>query len=132
MSHKVKYMKKGILFLSMFCFLFCSKKPKELIGKWQVKSPHYKAIYSIEEDNNKIVGKVNYYNDGTYVYRAKGTNKDIFLHEIKQKDGLYIDAISGATITKKELVIKQKNEDTLEVTTYIRNKPLKELWIKKR
>ena len=62
----------------------------------------------------------------------KGTNKDIFLHEIKQKDGLYIDAISGATITKKELVIKQKNEDTLEVTTYIRNKPLKELWIKKR
>ncbi len=125
-------MKKGLVFLMMFGFLFCTQKPKELIGIWEVKSPHYRATYAIEEYNNRIVGKIQYYNDDTYVYKGTGTEKDIFLHKIKRKDSVYIDAISGATMTKKDLVIKQKSPDTLEVTTYIRNKPLKEFWIKKK
>lgn len=125
-------MKKGLFFTAFLLLLSCAEQPKELIGIWQVNSPYYKATYSIEEQNNVIVGKVKYYNDDTYIYRETGTDKDIFLHKITRKDSIYIDAVSGATITKKELIIKQKSEDTLEVTTYIHNKPLKEFWIKKR
>ena len=125
-------MKRNFIFLLILLFLSCSKNPKELVGIWTVKSPHYRAIYSIEEYNCNVVGKIKYYNDDTYVYKETNTEKDIFLHKIKRKDSIYIDAISGATITKNKLTIKQKNEDTLEVTTYIRNKPLKEFWIKKK
>ncbi len=108
----------------------CSQKPTELVGVWEVRTPYHKALYSIEEYKSNIVGRVLYYNDNTFTYRESGTEKDIFLHEIKQKKGVYIDASSGATITHQEYIIKQTHIDTLEVTKLIHNKPLKELWIK--
>ena len=125
-------MKKTFYFVLLFSVLSCSKKPTELIGIWEVKTSYHKATYSIEEHENRIVGRVKYYDDNTYIYKESGTHKDIFLHKLKRKDSIYIDAISGATMTNKELVIQRKHEDTLEVTKYIHNKPLKEFWIKKR
>jgi len=125
-------MKKGIFFLLLLLLISCSKKPKELIGVWEVKSLFYKATYCIEDKDDKIIGRIIYYNDGTYIYKETGTEKDIFLHKIEKKSGLYIDAISGATITKKETTMKLVGKDTLEVISYIKNRPLKEYWIKKR
>lgn len=125
-------MKKVIFLITVLTLSSCVNKPKELIGIWHVKTPYHRAIYSIEEYNNKIVGKVNYYNDDTFVYQKTGTEKDIFLHKIERKKNIYVDAVSGATITNKNLIIKLKNQDTLEVTKYIHKKPLKEFWIKKQ
>lgn len=125
-------MKKGIFCAFVLLLISCSKKPKELIGTWQVKSPYYRAIYGIEEQDQKIIGRVVYYNDDTYVYRETGAKKDFFLRDIQKKGSLYIDAYSGATITKKNLTMKLKGKDTLEVISYIKNKPLKEFWIKKQ
>ena len=102
------------------------------MGIWEVKTPYHQAIYSIEESDNNIVGKIKYYNDHTFVYQESGTSKDIFLHKLKRKDSVYIDAISGATQTHYEWVIQQKHEDTLEVTQFIHKKPWQEIWIKKR
>lgn len=118
--------------LIVLLLVSCSQKPSELIGIWEVKTPYHNAIYSIEEYQDQIVGKVKYYNDDTFIYRGSGTEKDIFLHKIKRKDDVYIDAISGATVSKKELIIERKHPDTLEITKYIHHKPLKEFWIKKR
>jgi LEA14-like dessication related protein len=125
-------MKKSIFFLTVVFLISCTKKPTELIGIWEVQSPFYKARYAIEEHKDNVVAKIKYYNDDTYVYRESGTDKDIFLYKIQKKEDVYVDAISGATITKKEITLKLKSKDTLEVTTYIRNKPLKEFWIKKQ
>ncbi|MDT7832618.1 hypothetical protein RQM59_09515 [Flavobacteriaceae bacterium S356] len=124
-------MKKLIFYLLLLALISCSNSPKELAGIWEVKSPFYKAIYSIEDQNDKMVGKILYYNDDTYIYRETGTKKDVFLHQLEKKGDLYIDAISGATISKKGITLKLIGKDTLEVTSYIRNNPLKEFWIKK-
>lgn len=124
-------MKTRAYFL-LLVLVSCSKTPKELIGTWQVSSPYYRATYAIEEQDKNIVGRIIYYNDDTYIYRETGTKKDLFLKDIQKKGALYIDAYSGATITKKNLTMKLKGKDTLEVTSYIKNKPLKEFWIKKR
>ena len=126
-----KSMRNIIFFLSLIGLTSCSKKPQELIGIWEVKTPYHKAIYSIEEEEDKIVGKIKYYNDHTYIYQETGSSKDIFLHKLKRKDSLYIDAISGATVSNQSLIIKRRHPDTLEVTQYIHNKPLQEFWIKK-
>lgn len=125
-------MKRGILYLLLMLLISCSGKPKELIGIWQLDSPYYRATYAIEEQDEKIIGRILYYNDDTYVYTETGTQKDIFLHQIAKNDSIYIDALSGATITKKEITMRLIAKDTLEVTSYIKNKPLKEFWIKKR
>ena len=125
-------MRKIIFFIGVLFAVSCAQKPTELIGVWEVNTPYHKAVYSIEEYEDNIVGKIKYYNDNTFVYKESGTPKDIFLHKLKRKDSLYIDAISGATNTNHEWVIQQKHLDTLEVTQYIHNKPLQEVWIKKR
>jgi hypothetical protein len=125
-------MRKITLLSLLFFALSCTQKPSELIGIWEVKTPYHQAIYSIEESNNNIIGKIKYYNDHTYIYQESGTSKDIFLHKLKRKDSLYIDAISGATTTNQEWVIQRKHTDTLLVTQYIHNQPLLEVWIKKK
>ena len=74
-----------------------------------------------------------YYNDGTTVLHETNTPKDIFLHDLKYHDTVFVDAVSGATQTTSEsLSIKIKNKDTLEVTSYIQHTPLVEKWIRKQ
>lgn len=66
-------------------------------------------------------------------YMKQELNKDIFLNNLKFKNDVFVDAISGATQTNSEnLTIKIKHKDTLEVTSYIRHKPLVEIWTRKQ
>ncbi len=104
---------------------------KRILGIWNVQSNFYKATYKIEKKGKKIIGKLLYYNDDTTVLHETNTDKDIFLHDLKYKNGVYVDAISGATTTKN-LTIKIKHQDTLEVTSYIIHKPLIEIWTRKQ
>lgn len=122
------------IFGSIFIILTsCSTQiDKQIIGIWQVQSKFYKATYKIETQDNRLIGKVLYYNDGTTILYETGTDKDIFLKNLKYKNNSYIDAVSGATKTTSEsLIIKIKHKDTLEVTSYIRHQPLIEIWTRK-
>lgn len=122
------------IFLLFFIFLSCqSTIDSDILGVWNVQSDFYRAKYKIEQRGNKLVGALLYYNDDTKELKATHTDQDIFLKNLKKKNGLYIDAISGATITnhsQMEIVIKSK--DTLEVSTHIMNDVLKEYWIREK
>lgn len=116
-------------FIGVTC---CSSTDEHILGVWNVKSDFYTATYSIEKQGKKIIGKLLYYNDNTRILQETGTAKDIVFHNLKSKNGVFVDAISGATRKAKTgIEIKIKHQDTLEVTTYIHKKPLKEFWVRK-
>ncbi len=126
---------KKALFISIAIIVFsCTKKESSIIGIWKVDSKFYKATCEILEENGVMKGVVLYYNDNTTVYRhEEGQEKSYFFKNIKEKDGTYIDAISGATKTEnssKTATLQLISKDTIEITTYIMNKPLKEIWIR--
>lgn len=76
-----------------------------------------------------------YYNDGTSKYTYNEKKPYYIFTGLQKGNGIYVDAVTGATSsnqTQKTLEIEKKHLDTLEVTTYIRNKPLKEIWIRKK
>ncbi len=125
-------MKKIFLILFIFSISCSSKIDQRIIGIWNVESNFYRATYKIEESDKKLIGKVIYYNDDTTVLHETKTDKDIFLHNLKYKNKVFIDAVSGATKTTENLTIKIKHNDTLEVTNYINNKPLIENWSRKQ
>ena len=103
-----------------------------MIGIWKVDSKFYKATCEILEENDTVKGVVLYYNDNTTKYKHEvGAPKSYFFNDIKEKNGTYIDAISGATKIEnnnKTATLHLLSKDTLEITTYIMNKPLKEIW----
>lgn len=126
---------KKALFISIAIIVFsCTKKESSIIGIWKVDSKFYKATCEILEEKGVVKGIVLYYNDNTTVYRhEEGQPKSYFFKNIKEKDGTYIDAISGATKTEnpsKTTTLQLISKDTIEITTYIMNKPLKEIWIR--
>ena len=127
-------MKKISLITTCLFFAFCTKKEHPIVGLWNVQSNYYKATFKIASEKNKLVGKVIYYNDDTTILHETRTEKDIFLFNLKETDNnTYIDAVSGATETKKHTTsISIKHKDTLEVTTYISKKPLTETWIRNK
>ncbi|SIQ73677.1 hypothetical protein SAMN05421797_10318 [Maribacter ulvicola] len=111
----------------------CSKNTTELVGTWQVKSKYYKATYAIMEENDSIKAKVLYYNDGTTIIRKKDKKEYYVFENLKPSKNQYMDAVSGATTTnenKPNIALQPIHKDTLKVTTYIRNKPLNEIWIR--
>lgn len=112
----------------------CSKITEaKILGVWQVKSPYYKATYEITHTKDKLVGKVIYYDDGTTILHETGTAKDIFLKNLHYKNGMYIDAVSGATnTTEKTTKLIMKHRDTLQVRSYVHHKPLTEIWTRKQ
>lgn len=126
-------MKKTLLGLIVLLTACSTQIDKRVLGTWNVQSNFYKATYKIEKQGEKLIGKVLYYNDDTTVLHETKTDKDIFLHDLKYKNNVYVDAISGATKTTSEnLTIKIKHKDTLEVTSYINKKPLVENWTRKQ
>lgn len=126
-------MKKILIFLLLIAVACSSKIDERILGTWQVKSRYHQATYKIEKQGKKLVGKLLYYNDNIKVLEATNTDKDIFLKDLKNKNDVYVDAISGATITgKKNIEIRIKSNDTLAVTRYIMNQPLKEFWTRKK
>ncbi len=112
----------------------CVKKNNPIIGTWEVDSKFYKATCNIIEEDNSIKGQVLYYNDDTTVYKyEEGKPKNYFFNNLKEKKGVFVDAVSGATKkneSKEMVTLNLLSKDTLEVTTFIMHQPLKELWIR--
>ena len=126
-------MKQFLLIITIILTACSTNIDQRVLGIWKTNSNYYKAVYKIEKSNQKITGKLLYYNDGTTVLHETGTDKDIFIKDLKYKNQCYVDAVSGATkTTTQSYKIKVKHNDTLEVTTYIRNKPLIETWTRKQ
>lgn len=114
----------------------CKTKENPLLGVWKINSKFYKATCKIIKDENSVKGLVLYYNDDTTIYKYKegdGESKNYFFNNLIEKKGTYVDAVSGATKTDKleeAVTLKLLSKDTLEVTTHIMRKPLKETWIR--
>ncbi|WP_299628228.1 hypothetical protein [uncultured Tenacibaculum sp.] len=126
-------MKQFLLIITIILTACSTKIDQRVFGIWKTNSNYYKATYKIEKVNKKIIGKLLYYNDGTTVLHETKTKKDIFIKDLKYKNQCYVDAVSGATKTATQnYKIKVKHNDTLEVTTYIRNTPLIETWTRKQ
>ncbi|WP_292945370.1 hypothetical protein [Olleya sp. UBA1516] len=126
-------MKKQVCAILLIITFSCSKSAPELLGVWQVKSNYYKATYSIINENDSIKAKVLYYNDGTTILRKEDKNTFYVFENLKPSNNGYVDAVSGATKTneiKPNIELQSLHKDTLEVITYLRNKPLKEVWIR--
>ena len=127
---------KKILTVLCFASVFsCSKSELSILGMWKVDSKYYKATCEILEEDGTLKGRVLYYNDGTTVYRnSNGDSIKYFFSNLKENEGVYIDAVSGATSTKSlensTTSLKLLSKDTLEVISYIMHKPLKENWIR--
>lgn len=127
-------MQKWIFIFFLLATMSCSQQEEILLGKWVVHSRFYQASYQILEEEKEFKALVLYYNDGTSKYQYDGSNKHFLFTKLKKKKGQYIDAISGATTKEgrgEHLSIHPKNKDTLEVTTYIMDRPLKEIWTRK-
>lgn len=127
-------MKSIIPILILFFLLVgCHKDGKELHGEWRVNSSFYQSTCRIFEDNNQLKGLILTYNDGTTRYQHDGSTLRYLFENLKEKDGLFVDAISGATVKAGEqpaISIEQKSKDTLAVTSYVMNRPLTEIWTK--
>lgn len=122
-----------IVFMILVCLGCATRIDSDILGVWNVQSDFYRAKYKIEQRGNKLVGALLYYNDDTKELKATHTDQDIFLKNLKKKNGIYIDAISGATITNhSQMEIMIKSRDTLEVSTHIMNQQLKEFWIREK
>lgn len=134
MPHRIRLMKRSLLVIIAIIAFSCSERESPILGIWKVDSNFYKATYQIIEKEDVTKGFVLYYNDDTTIYKyEKGQPKHYFIKNLIQEDSLYIDAISGATNTEqsnKTITLKNLSKDTLEVTSYIQHKPLKEYWIR--
>lgn len=125
-------MKATVAFFILITFCSCNESTNDIHGTWTVDSKFYRATCNITETNDAVKGQVLYYNDDTTVYTYnEGEAKNYFFNNIKVKNGGYVDAISGATKTGEQLVtLKLRHKDTLDITRYVMNKPLKETWIR--
>ena len=114
----------------------CKQTNDNLVGDWIVQSKFYQASYQIIEDNGQWNALVLYYNDGTTRYRYDGIKKRFAFKGLTKGKTTYVDGLSGATRSaeaqQKTIEISKKSKDTLEVTTYSMNKPIVELWVRKR
>lgn len=125
-------MKRLIWLMGFALFFSCNSKENMLFGEWNVDSKFYRATYEILEHENAIKAKIIYYNDDTTIIREDKNNPQFILTNLREQKDSFVDVVSGATKTKDEeaISIKIKNKDTLIVTSYIMNKPVKELWIR--
>ncbi|MCH2032537.1 MAG: hypothetical protein MK202_03365 [Tenacibaculum sp.] len=125
---------KRFLLLTIIPLMSCSTSvDHRIFGTWKTNSKFYAATYKIEKNSEKIIGKLLYYNDGTTVLHETKSDKDIFIKDLQYENEAFVDATSGATqTTSKKYQIKIKHTDTLEVTTYVRNKPSIETWTRKQ
>lgn len=121
-----------LLTIVSFIGISCNSN-HDLDGYWKVDSDFYKATYHIQEVDNQTKAHIVSYNDGTTKYTSETRPNQFLFNNLKKKDDVYVDAISGATKTSSKgntNHIRIKHKDTLEVTTYLMNKPLTEFWIR--
>ncbi len=118
--------------LLMVLFVWsCADRCEDISGTWKVLSPYYNASFQIQDINGELKCAVLTYDDGTSRFDNRGKSPYYLANELKCEDGIYIDGVSGATaLNKNSLTINKLSTDTLSVTSFIMNKPLKEYWIK--
>ncbi len=123
-----------VVLLSIFMFS-CSSRQDSIIGEWKVNSRFYQAVYQIVEENDALSGVVLYYNDGTTKYKYDGLKRRYAFTGLKKDKDQYVDGITGATTkmeAPKSVEIKKRGRDTLEMTSYIMEKPLVEIWTRNK
>jgi hypothetical protein len=123
-----------LLLLVSFSFWACKKEVHpDLFGKWRIDSKFYTSTCEIVKENGQVKGKVLYYYDGTTQHRHSDKKVYYYFENLVPKDSIYVDGISGATQLNDEninLSIKIIHKDSLQVSTYIRKKPVIEKWIR--
>lgn len=120
-----------ITILICITLLSCGSNIDERIyGDWEVSNRFYQANYRVDNVDDKIMGKVLSYNDGTMKYKWDDKNPKYIFQNLKQKDTLLVDAISGATAKaeNRNIEIQILHEDTLSTTIFINNHPQLEIW----
>lgn len=112
--------------------IISSCQPKDSInGLWKTHDAFYRATYRIYDQKESKVAQVISYNDGTTQYTSKTRPNQFLFNNLIKNNNLYIDAVTGATktqISKTSNTIQIIHQDTLEITTFLFGKPLKELW----
>lgn len=127
-------MKYGGIILLILTIISCKHDYTAIQGVWRVDSPFYKATYQINEHDGKQKCAVINYNDGTSKY-SNDSAKPYFLYKnIKYSKNQYVevDGMSGATVKAGQTEFRLLHKDTLQVTTYLHKKPLKEQWIRQK
>lgn len=133
-------MNKYLLILLAGIVFSCAPHENLPEGMWRVNDKFYNATYQISASKQGIKSQILSYDDGTSKYTYQGGEKHYFFENLRyQKNGQYaIDGTSGATTKKakkhvpKKTLVKVKNNDTLEVTTYLMSQPMKEHWVRLR
>lgn len=126
-------MNKFLICISILIIFSCRDTGKDLVGTWKVHSQFYQSTCQIYQEGRAVKGQILSYHDGTSTYKYDGTDKRFLFENLRSKDSVYVDGMSGATVkseTPQMLSIRQKSKDSLLVTTYIMNRPLTELWTK--
>ena len=119
------------VFLLAILAVSCINNTPKLYGTWKVASNYYSGTYKIYKENDSIKAKVLYYNDGTTIIRKTDHENYYVFENLKKRDEVYVDAMSGATKAndvKPNIELHLRHFDSLDVTTYISHKPLKEIW----
>ncbi len=121
-------------FLVVLIMFLCScHQGKEIEGTWSVQSKHYRSTIEIIPNKGRWDAKVLYYNDDTQIIKEDTINPYYLYKGIKyQKSSQYVDGVSGATkLVNESTKFKLVENDTLIITTQIRDKKINELWIRK-
>lgn len=126
-------MKYWYFILFLVGIISCNSSTNVLIGKWQVESPFYKAIYQIVKKDGKLKTQILFYDDDTYCYRFNGKKEKYLFQNIQQNDEAFVDMVSGATKPSDQSKLPKLilvHQDTLSVITYQMRKPITETWVR--
>jgi len=126
-------MKYWYFILFLVGIISCNSSTNVLIGKWQVESPFYKAIYQIVKKDGRLKTQILFYDDDTYRYRFNGKKEKYLFQNIQQNEEAFVDMVSGATKQSDQSKLPKLilvHQDTLSVTTYQMRKPITETWVR--
>ncbi len=127
-------MRAGFVLIVILGISSCNQTPNLLEGSWSVSSDFYKANYRITKQGRMHHALILMYDDGTTRFKHDPLNPNYLFKSLRSRnDGIYVDAISGATKSKNTQAnfrISQINIDTLFVDQYIKGKPISEVWVR--
>ena len=101
----------------------------DIIGVWDVKTDHYRAVYEIVENESKYYGMVHYYNDGTTEYKGNGKEEDYFLTDVEAKEDHYVHGkMYLPDGSYYEVIFNLMDANTLEMQMTVEGLPYRETW----
>lgn len=119
-----------IVIVASLFFAGCSADiPEEIQGTWRVNSPFYKSTCAIVVEDGRALAKVLTYDDGTTKYSFSEDRPWYVFENLRSKGDTYVDGVSGATSKEvANVAVVQSDVDTLQITTYVMDRPLTEIW----